>query len=229
VAGERIRLEVLEREELGSRETRRLRKQGHVPGVLYGRGKKPHAISIAEQDLRKALTGGHGLHAIFDVVLAGQKTTHASILKDYQQDPLRGRISHFDMQEVRLDEAITAQVAIELIGEAPGVKAGGVLSLVTREATVEALPMEIPDRIELDVSAAEIGDTIRASELRAPEGVKLVDDPETVVATLTLPTRVVEPEAEEGEEGAEAAEGEAPEGAEGAAQPEAEAAGESEE
>jgi large subunit ribosomal protein L25 len=228
VAGERIRLEAQEREQLGSSESRRLRKQGLIPGVLYGQGKQPHAICITERELRRVLTGSHGLHAILDVVLVGQKTTHASILKEYQQDPIRGRISHFDLQEVRLDQAIQAQVVVEIVGESPGVKAGGVISLVTREVNVEALPMEVPDRLELDVSKAEIGDTLRLSELRAPEGARFLDDPETVVATVTMPTRVVEPEPEEPEEGAEELEGEeAPEGAaEAPAEPGAEAAGE---
>ena len=230
MAGERIKLEVQERERLGSRESRRLRRDGLVPGVLYGRGNTPHAICVPERDLRRVLTGAHGLHAILDVVLAGQKTTHASILKDYQQDPLRGRIAHFDLQEVRLDQPIQAQVVVELVGESPGVKAGGVLSLVAREVTVEALPMEVPDRLELDVSSAEIGDTLRVSSLSAPDGATILDDPETVVATVTMPTRVVEPEPEEVEEGeeGEVPEGEeAPEGAaEAPAEPEAEAEGE---
>jgi large subunit ribosomal protein L25 len=229
VAGERIRLEVQERELHGSRESRRLRKQGFVPGVLYGRGKKPHAICVAERDLRHVLTGEHGLHAILDVVLAGQKTTHASILKDYQIDPLRERIAHIDLQEVRLDQPIHAAVVVELIGEAPATKAGGVLSQVTREVNVEALPMEVPDRLELDVSSMEIGDTLRLSDLRAPDGVTLLDDPETVLATATVPTRVVEPEEElpeEEEEGEGLPEEEAPEGAsEAPAEPEAPAAG----
>jgi large subunit ribosomal protein L25 len=227
VAGERIKLEVQERERLGSRESRRLRREGLIPGVLYGRGKKPHAICVGERELRRVLTGSHGLHAILDVALAGQKTTYASILKDYQQDPIRGRISHFDLQEVRLDEPIQSPVVIELVGESPGVKAGGVLSLVTREVTVEALPMEMPDRLELDVSAAEIGDTLRVAELATRDGATVLDDPETVVATVTMPTRVVEPEPEEVEAG-EVPEGEeAPEGAaEAPAEPEADAAGE---
>src|SRR2546428_266915 len=109
VAGERIKLEVREREQLGSAHSPRLRKQGLIPGLLYGR-RKPHAISVPERDLRRVLTGSHGMHAILDVVLAGQKTTHASILKDYQQDAIRGKITHIDLQEVRLDQPIHAQV-----------------------------------------------------------------------------------------------------------------------
>ena len=217
MAGERIRLEVREREELGSRESRRMRREGLVPGVLYGRS-KPHAISVPERELRKALTGGQGLHTILDVVLEGQKSTHPSILKEYQQDPIKGRLIHIDLQEVRLDQPIQASVTITLIGaeDAPGVREGGVISQVSREVNVSALPMEVPEHLDLDVSGMEMGDTLRLSDLRAPEGVTFLDDPEeTVLATLTMPTRVVEPEPEEElEEGAEVPEGEeAPEGA----------------
>jgi len=212
MAGERIRLEVRERESMGSRESRRLRKAGLVPGVLYGRGKKPHAIVVPERELRRVLTADHGLHAILDVVLEGQKTAHPSVLKDYQQEALRGRLTHFDLQEVRLDQPIRAQVVIELVGEEPpGVTEGGVLSQVAREVTVEALPMEMPDRIELDVSGAEMGATFRVADLSALDGAVILDDPDTVVATITAPTRVVEPELPEEEvEGVE--EGEVPEG-----------------
>jgi len=224
MAGERIRLEVQERDNRGSAESRRLRRDGMIPGVLYGSGKQPHAICVRERELRKVLTGGHGLHAILDVVLAGQKATHSSILKEYQVDPIRGKIEHFDLQEVRLDQAIQSAVVVELVGESAGTKAGGVLSQVNREVRVEALPLEVPDRLELDVSAMEIGDSLRVSDLRAPEGVTLLDDPETVLATVTVPTKVEEPEPEELEEGEEGEEGELAEGEEGEGEPEAEGA-----
>ncbi len=225
MAGERIRLEVQEREQRGSRDSRRLRKQGMIPGVLYGRGNKPHPICVGERELRRVLTGSSGLHAILDVVLAGQSSTHASILKDYQVDPIRGKIEHFDLQEVRLDQPIQSSVVVELVGESAGTKVGGVLSQVSREIRVEALPLEVPERIELDISGMEIGDSLRLSDLPLHEGVTYLDDPETVLASVAMPTRVEEPEAEavEGEEGeeGEAPEGEAPEG-------EAEASGEGE-
>jgi large subunit ribosomal protein L25 len=231
MAGERIRLEVAEREHKGTRESRRLRKQGLVPGVLYGRA-KPHAICVPERELRRVLTGDGGLHAILDVVLQGQKTTHPSILKEYQQDPVKGRLIHIDLQEVRLDQPITASVAVNFVGaeDAPGIREGGVISQVNREVNVEALPMEIPEHLDLDVSGVQIGDTLRVVDLRVPEGVKLLDDPEeTVLATVTMPTREVEPVEEAAEEAA--AEGEVPEGEaapEGAAEAPAggEAAGE---
>jgi large subunit ribosomal protein L25 len=219
VAGERVRIEVQEREARGSAAARRLRKEGLIPGVLYGRGKNPHVFSITERELRKALTGPAGLHAILDVVVAGQKTSHASILKDYQQHVITGRLEHIDLQEVRLDQPIQAQVVIELVGEAAGTVEGGVLSQVSREVNVEALPLEVPERIEVDVSSMEMGDTLRLADVAVQDGVTFLDDPEeTVLATVTMPTRVEEPEVEEEEEeleeGVELAEGEeAPEGA----------------
>jgi large subunit ribosomal protein L25 len=210
---------VQQRELRGSAASRRLRREGLIPGVLYGRGKPPHPFCVPERELRKALTGPAGLHAILDVVLDGQKTTHASILKDYQADIITGRLAHIDLQEVRLDQPIQAQVVIELVGEAQGSVEGGVLSQVSREINVEALPLEVPERIEVDVTAMQMGDTLRLADVSEPEGVKFLDDPdETVIATVTVPTQIVEPEIEEEEEeleeGAELAEGEeAPEGA----------------
>ena len=213
MAGERVRLEVDEREGRGTRASRRLRRQGLVPGVLYGRGKPPHAICVPERELRRALTGTSGLHAILDVVLDGQQSARPAILKDYQQDPLRGRLVHIDLQEVRLDQPIQAQVNVHLVGEPVGVTEGGVLSQVQREINVEALPMEIPEHLDLDVTGMAIGDTMRLVDLPAREGVTYLDDPEeTVLATVTMPTRVVEPEPEEGEEAE--VEGEVPEGEE---------------
>ena len=206
MAGERIKLEVKERESTGTRDARRLRRDGLVPGVLYGRGNEPHAICVPERDLRRALSGDGGLHTILDVVLDGKGSTHPSILKDYQQDAQRGRVIHVDLQEVRLDRTIQASVVIELVGgdDAPGVKEGGALSQVAREINVEALPLEVPERIELDISGMEMNATLRLADLPQHEGVTYLDDPETVLATVTMPTRVEEPEAElaEGEEGA---------------------------
>jgi large subunit ribosomal protein L25 len=223
MAGERIRLEVKPRDDAGSAVARRLRAGGMIPGVLYGGGKNAHPFAVEERELRRVLTGEHGLHAILDVVFDGQKTAHHAVLKDYQLDPVRPRLLHVDLHEVRLDQVIQTQVAIEPVGESPGVKEGGALTLVLREINVEALPMEVPDRLELDISGMAIGDSLRVSDISAPEGVQLLDDPESVVVTVTPPTKVEEPEVEEEEEeleGEEALEGEAEEGEQGA--PEAE-------
>jgi large subunit ribosomal protein L25 len=226
MAGERIQLGVKTRETAGSAESRRLRASGMVPGVLYGAGKKAHPFAVEERELRRVLTGDHGLHAILDVVFDGQKTPHHAVLKDYQLDPTRPRLLHIDLHEVRLDQVIQTQVAVEPVGESPGVKEGGVLTLVLREVNVEALPMEVPDGLELDISAMTIGDSLRIADLVVPDGTRLLDDPDSVVATLTPPTRVEEPEVEEEEEALEGEEGVEGE-AEAEAAPEAEAEGES--
>jgi large subunit ribosomal protein L25 len=222
-------LEVRERETRGSAESRRLRRRGEIPGVVYGGGQEARAISIEERELRRALTGPAGLHAILDVVFDGG-APRPSVLKEYQQDPIRGTLTHVDLQEVRLDQPIQAVVVIQLVGEAAGAKEGGVLTQVTRELNVEALPMEIPEHIDADVTEMAIGDALRLADIAAPEGVTFLDDAdETVLATVTLPTRVELPEemVEEEAEEAEVPEGEeAPEGAtEARAEPEAPAGG----
>jgi large subunit ribosomal protein L25 len=227
VAGERVTLQVQDRESRGSAESRRLRRQGLIPGVLYGGGKEPYAFCVPERELRRALTGAGGLHAILDVALDGQNP-RPSILKSYQQDPVRGTLTHIDLQEVRLDQPIQARVVVELIGEPVGVTEGGVLSQVNREITVEALPLEVPEHIDLDVRGMAIGDTLRLADLPAQDGVTFLDDPEeTVLATVTMPTKFVEPEPEEVEGEEELEEGEVPEGEE-APEGEGEPAGEAE-
>jgi large subunit ribosomal protein L25 len=199
---------------LGSAESRRLRKQGLIPGVLYGR-ERPVAISIPERDLRAALTGAGGTNAVLDVVVETGKA-HASVLKEYQLDRVRGTVTHVDLQEVRLDQPIHATVSLHLVGEAAGTKEGGVLTQVISELNVEALPMEVPASIDFDVSSLHIGESAQLSQIDLPEGVTLLDDPEATVVSVTQPSREEEPEVAEGEvpEG-EAAEAEA--AAEGAA------------
>ena len=215
MSSDRVTLEVTERdaEQLGSRRVRRLRKDGLVPGVLYGKG-HARAIVVGERDLRAALTGRSGLHAIIDVVIEGQTTPHHAVLKDFQRHPIRGTLTHIDFHEVRLDRPIQATVNVQFVGESPGAKQGGVVQQVTRELRVEALPTGIPEHIEADISALEVGDTVRVADLEAIEGVAFLDDPETVLANCSIPRGIIEleeaeaAEGEEGEEGEGAAEGE---------------------
>ena len=223
MAGERVKLPVTERTRLGSAESRRLRRQGLVPGVLYGRA-EPVAICIGERELRAALSTAGGSHAVLDVAVDGG-SEHSAILKEFQRDKVRGTITHVDLQEIRLDQVIHSAVTVTLVGEPVGVKEGGVLSQVTNEVHVEGLPLEIPQHLDVDVSGMHIGDTLRLEELEVPEGITVLDDLETtVLATVTMPTRVEEPEVEEAE-GEEGAEGEAAEGAAEGEEPAAEEGG----
>lgn len=208
MAQTREKLKAAPRSEFGSRTSRRLRREGLVPGVVYSGGEEARPFQVAERDIRGIL--GEGA-ALFDLEIEGAKAVPV-VVKEQQHHPVRGSLQHIDLQEVRLDEAIQAEVTIELEGteSAPGVKGGGVLEHVTREVTVEALPTEIPDRLVADVSAMEVNDTLQASSLVMPEGVTLVaDDPDEVtIATLSPPRveEVAEPTVEEeaelvGEEG----------------------------
>jgi large subunit ribosomal protein L25 len=220
VAGERLKLVVQNRAILGSAESRRLRRQGLIPGVLYGKD-APVAISIPERDLRSALTGSSGLNAVLDVVVEGG-STHSSVLKEYQLDKVRGTVTHVDLQEVRLDQPIHATVPLHLTGESVGAKEGGVLNQVLTELNVEALPMEVPASLDFDISGLHLGESAHLSQVALPQGVKLLDDGEAVFVSVTLPTREVEPEPEEAPEGEEGVEGEAAEGEEPTAEGEAE-------
>ena len=182
------------RETSGSRATRRLRRAGRVPGVVYGGGEEPMSVEVDARELRQALAQGG---AVMELAIDGGKSTPV-VLKDEQRHPVLDATVHIDLLRVRLDVEIEATVILELTGveEAPGVKEGGVLEQVTRELNVEALPTAIPDVIEHDVGAMEINDTITLAAVAAPEGVKLLDDPdETVIATL-LPPRLPEEEEE---------------------------------
>jgi large subunit ribosomal protein L25 len=227
VANERVKLVVQNRAILGSAESRRLRRQGLIPGVLYGTKDAPVAISIAERDLRTALTGAGGANAVLDVVVDGGRA-QASVLTDYQLDRVRGNVTHVDLQEVRLDQPIHATVPLHLIGESVGAKEGGVLTQVLTELNVEALPMEVPASVDFDVTGIHLGDSAHLSQVALPEGVTLIDDGDTVFVSVTLPTREIEPEPEEGAEGEEGVEGEGGEPtAEGEGEPAADSDAES--
>jgi large subunit ribosomal protein L25 len=198
MASSRSTLKVAPRAEFGSRTTRRMRREGLVPGVVYSGGSEATHFQVAEREVRSVISEGA---ALFDLEIDGGKAVPV-VVKDQQLHPVRGSLQHIDLQAVKLDEAIQAEVAIELEGVevAPGVKGGGVLEHVTREITVEALPTAIPDNIVADVSAMEINDTLSLASIPAPEGVTYVaDDLEEVTIVTLSPPRVEEaaPEIEE--------------------------------
>jgi len=232
--GQRPTLDVEDRSERGTRAAKRLRREGYVPGVVYG-GKDGECTSfkVNWRDLRTVLAGS----ALIDLKVGGK--TRPVIVKDQQRHPVRDELLHIDLLEVRLDEKIETQVSVHLEGaeEAPGIKEGGVLEHITHQLNIEALPTDIPEAIVVDVSGLEIAATMHLSEISPPQGVTFLDDPEdTILATVVVPTEVEEPEIEEetelvgedGEpiEGEEAAEGE--EGAEAPAEGEAAPAEEAE-
>lgn len=191
------KIEVQRREAGHSRETRRLRRNGRIPGVLYGLGGDPVPFDADERELRTAL-----LHrgAVLELVLDG--SGEPAVLKEAQRHPVRGDLMHVDLVRVDLNKPIEAQVAIHLVGseDSPGVREGGVLEHPTREITIEALPSEVPEYLELSVAEMEINDRLTTEAVALPAGVKLVSDAEEVIASVSPPRLVVEAEPEvEGE------------------------------
>jgi large subunit ribosomal protein L25 len=179
-------LDLVSRAAEGSRSARRLRRTGQVPGVIYGGHEEPQLFSVDARILRNTLAHSG---AILEVSLDGAGGTPV-LVKDVQRHPVRGEAVHVDLLRVRMDEAIHTTTTLELVGAdvAPGVVQGGVLSQGVVELNIEALPGDLPDTIQLDVSGMEINDTVTLASLAAPRGVTLLDDPETVIATLTPPT-----------------------------------------
>jgi large subunit ribosomal protein L25 len=212
MASQPTKLTLTIREPGSSRATRRLRREGCVPGVLYGGGDDPVCFLVDERDLRHALAARG---AVLELTVDGNTTP--AVLKDSQHHPVRGQTLHVDFLRVRMDVAIHATVALDLVGAeaAPGVREGGVLEQVTRELNIEALPGDIPETIPFDVSGMQINDTATLSAVTPPRGVTLLDDlEETVIATLVPPTVETDEEGLEEEtgrvgEGAGAAEGSA--------------------
>jgi large subunit ribosomal protein L25 len=201
-------LKVAQREASGSRATRRLRREGQVPGIVYGGGEDPLPFKVDARELRQALAHAG---AVLDLSIDGSSATPV-VLKELARHPVSGETLHVDLLRVRLDQAIQSTVVLELTGvdDAPGVKEGGVLEQVTRELSIEALPGDIPDSLEHDVSELQIGDTLTVATIAVPGTVTLLDDPETVIATVTPPRLQMEDENEIEAETEVVGEGEAP-------------------
>ena len=180
-------LKIASREVGHSRSTRRLRREGNVPGVLYGLDRENLAFTVDALELRHALaeTG-----AVLELDLDGAKTN--AVVKEHQVHPVRGEITHLDLVRVDINQPIEALVSITLTGadDSDGVKEGGILEQPTREVLVEALPNDIPETIEFDASGAQMGDTVFLDALVAPADVTLVLDEtagETPLYTITAP------------------------------------------
>lgn len=198
MSSEHVQLKATERTRFGTTEAKRLRADGQVPGVLYQAGKESLSFVMPARDLDKALHGGHGKTAVFEISVEGHPTVPA-LLKDWDLAPVRGDVLHVDFQQVDLKQEIEANVPLVLSGLAIGVRDGGVLGQPVHELTVRCLPDALPDSIEVDVAELEAGAVLHLSDVTAPSGVELLGDPETVVASITAPSRAEVEGEEEGE------------------------------
>jgi large subunit ribosomal protein L25 len=186
------------RTETGKNVNRRLRTQGLIPGVLYGAKKETIPVSVSPKEIGTILRSATGENTLFDLDLGGNK--RKVILKEFQLEPLKGKLLHADFYEVALDQMLEVDVHVELVGTPVGVKVeGGIIDFVTRELKVECLPMDIPEKITVDVTELGLGKHMRVSDLTVPAKVKILTDPDVVVV------HVVAPRAEEAPAAAEAA------------------------
>lgn len=197
-----VLLTARERTQLGNGPTRRLRREGLIPGIVYEPGEPSLTLAVDAREFRRALAEG-GATGVIDLSVEGNRTRPV-LIKDWQLDPVRGEVTHIDFQEVDLTVEVQTTVALALVGNPVGVRDGGVLDQPLREVEVSALPDALPESIEVDVSELEVGSSVSVSEIVAPPGVEILSDPETTVASVVPPT--VEEEPEEDGEAAEGAE-----------------------
>ncbi|MFY9826649.1 MAG: 50S ribosomal protein L25 [Thermoanaerobaculia bacterium] len=198
---ETMNIEVQPREETGKNANRRSRARGKIPAVVYGGGKESVSIEVDRKTLVDTMKGHGGENPIFLLKL-GDKERHAMI-RNLQVDPVSRQVIHIDFQRVLLDQKLKVAVPVELVGTAVGVKVdGGLLDFVTREVHVECLPGDIPKHLEADVTNLHIGQHVEVRDLKVPEGVVVLDEPEKVLASIghgkleavETPEAVAEPE-----------------------------------
>jgi large subunit ribosomal protein L25 len=190
----------------GTKESRRLRKAGKIPAVVYGHGIEPIPVSVDARELRVALGGEAGARALLSLRVG--RDSHLAMARQLQRDPVRHTVTHIDFQVVARDEVVTAEVPLLLMGEALAVHRGdGMLDQELQSVPIKAKPADLPPHLELDISEMEIGDSIRASELALPPGVELDVDPDSVVV-IAHPPRIAELPAEAAPEEGEALAGE---------------------
>jgi large subunit ribosomal protein L25 len=184
---EQRELQIDLREHTGKGVSKRLRRQGKIPAILYG-AKVPAPVTVDPRAVLRLIHGHEGTTQLLTLKVAGDNGTRMAIIRDMQFDPVSERLVHVDLQEVAMDRAITVTVAVHTAGEPAGVKEQqGVLSLVLHELQVSCLPGALPERIDADVSALMIGDVLTVAQLAVPAGVRVLNDPGQAVATVSPP------------------------------------------
>ena len=174
------------RTDTGKNVNRRLRTRGLIPGVLYGAKKEAVPVAVSPKEITSILRSKTGENTLFELEIGGSR--RKVILKEFQIEPLKGSLLHADFYEVALDKAIEVKVHIEVAGVPVGVKTeGGLIDFVTRELEIECLPADIPEKIVVDVSELELGKHVRVGDLKPPDKVKILTEPDIVIAHVVAP------------------------------------------
>lgn len=180
-----VRLKAAKRGDSGKGSARRTRAAGRVPGVVYGRGMEPVAISVDRREFVTALLSDSGMNTLLDLEIDGDTTL--ALTKELQRDPVRGTLLHADFVKVDRSVEVEVEVPVHIVGEAPGAREGGVLENPLFTVHVRSLPGDVPEAIDADVSNLQLGDTLRVSDLAEGRSFHILDDPDTVVASVVAP------------------------------------------
>lgn len=197
MANEKVTLKAEPRSEIGKGAARALRREGYIPGVIYGHGEETTACKVDRNELEKLITS-----IAYESRLIDLKTDGGSkpvLIREVQFHPFRPQILHIDFLAVHKGEKIRLDIPIRVLGTAVGVKEGGILEHLRHEVEVRCDPDSIPEALEIDITELEVGDSLTIGDLRLPEGVDLLDDPATTILSVVPPTIVKEPEPEEEE------------------------------
>jgi large subunit ribosomal protein L25 len=172
------------RSKTGKGISRQLRNADMVPGVVYGKGMDPMAVSIKYRELRDAMAGEGGQNNLITLVGGGSLDQSMAIIADLQKDALKGTYKHVDLHRINMSEKLRVTVPVVLKGTAIGVKEGGLLDLAHHELHIECLPGNIPDHIQIDISELKIAHSIHVNEITVPEGVKILDNPKIPIVSV---------------------------------------------
>ncbi len=180
-----VTLSAIKREKTGKETAKKLRRQGLVPAIIYGHHFDPLPIAVKFSELESILHKYKGETLLFNLEINnGQTSKVQAILKEYQIHPVTDKIIHLDFLAIKEGETITLDIPLEFVGRPVGLTRGGVLEILMHELTIECLPANIPDKIQVDISNLDVGDVLHVKDVQVPEGVKVVDDPEETVVTI---------------------------------------------
>lgn len=201
-------IDVVKRDQYGKNASRRIRRDGKIPAILYGAGTDAVALTLEKADIVRILKSDSGENTLFTVNVGDENMT--AMIRDLQMDPVKDEILHVDLIHIAMDKVIKVSIPVDITGEAVGVKTeGGFVDLMLRELEVECLPNIIPESIDIDISGLHMHQSLKVEDVILPDGVKMISEPDAVIVVIAAPTKE-EPKAEEEmEEGLEeAAEGE---------------------
>ncbi|MFB3895679.1 MAG: 50S ribosomal protein L25 [bacterium] len=191
---QQVTLQAQKRTKTGKGISRQLRLQKSIPGVIYGGGSEPISVQVGLKELHQILGSSAGGNVLINLEIHNEQdiAKQPVIIKDTQSDPLSREFTHIDFYRISLDKELTTHVPVLAVGVSIGVQEGGILEFSMREVEVKCLPTLIPDKIDVDITAMKVGNTIHISDLKVPEGVQLMEDPDGVVMTVVAPKAVVE-------------------------------------